>query len=145
LNEENTSPPFSVQWHSFAILMGVALLLFSAIGTWGYFIHGNLGLVAAAVAVSLCAAAAALAMTCLSLPVHAFAKSFCSIFARTALPLVAGLWLAQNFPQLKEVAFLGMLTAAYLVMLCTETILASRGDKNLGRAFKAMLSKKEVV
>jgi hypothetical protein len=103
------------------------LLVFSALGSWGWSQHAALGVSAAAVATCVCwlsGLGALGAMVLFRNPQQAVAGVFLGMLFRLGAPLVVGFGLLQSGSSLLTAGVLGMMVIAYLAGLLIETAMA---------------------
>lgn len=111
------------------LLTGAMLLAYPGFAAFAYFRHGPMGLVAAAVAGTVCWAGALGALVLVGLvrngpqAIHA---TLLGMFFRMGGPLIIGLLLNQAGGPLAEAGVFGMIVGYYLVGLVVETLLSVR-------------------
>lgn len=110
-------------------LLLVAVLVFAAVACFSFARHGNIGVLAAAVASLLCfvSAAAALFVTGMMTGTpNALTGSLLGILLRTMVPFFISILLVQAFRPLADAGLFGMVLVNYFVVLAVETVLAVR-------------------
>jgi hypothetical protein len=91
--------------------------------------HGQSGVLAAAVAAIVCLGAGLVALTCFALfrdPQVAFTGVGLAMLIRMAIPMATGVVLTKLGGPLAEAGVFGMIVGFYLVGLLVETLLAVR-------------------
>lgn len=111
-----------------ALLTAALVAVFPLFAWVGYHRHGEVGVVAAALAGSIGWLAGASALVCIHLTSRSnpIAGVFGSMLFRMGLPLVIGLVLQNTVPALAEVGIFGTVLLYYLVTLAVETTLSVR-------------------
>lgn len=103
------------------------LITLAALTAWGSSSHGQAGIWAAVIATLVCWVCSTAALIVSGLVTNtpmALQGQLASIMLRTALPLMAAIFLEQQVPMLAAAGIFGMMVPAYLVSLVTETLLA---------------------
>lgn len=113
------------------LLLSLSLLIaFPVIAGYGYSTHGESGVIAAALAGSICWAGALFALLLIGLfrtsQRHVVSATLLGMLFRMGLPLVAGVVLTHQGGPLAEAGLFGMILVFYLVGLVVETILSVR-------------------
>lgn len=108
-------------------ITSVMLLVFSALGFWGWSQYATSGVVAAAVATFVCwlsGLGAIGAMVLFRDPQQPVAGIFLGMAFRLGAPLLVGFGLLQSHSSLLNAGVLGMTVVAYLAGLLVETAMA---------------------
>ena len=114
---------------SAAILALVIAMAFPVIAWFGFQRHGTQGILAAAIAATVCllSGVVALVVTGLSQGTSSSATGLlASMGIRTGLPLAVGLILSSSNEALASAGVFGMILVYYFIMLAVETTLAVR-------------------
>jgi len=101
------------------------VIAYPAYAAFGYFRFGVNGIVAASVAGAICWIGAAAALLC-TVWKQRLAGLFLGMIFRMGLPLVAGLILHSNVPELARAGIFGFVLCYYFLALVVETLLAVR-------------------
>lgn len=110
-------------------LTGIVLVVLPFAGWYGYTNHGSAGLLASAVAASVCWFAASLALVTTHLargPQRAVQGMLLAMLFRLGLPLGFLVWAGQSRGALQSAGVTGMVLLFYFVTLIAETLLALR-------------------
>ena len=125
---QNSTPSATNRWIRHCLLLvGVLLLAFPLFAYFGHSRHGQIGIIAAAVAAAICLVAGwlAIAATQVSLKLGQGLNGLLfSMLIRTGLPLIAGLILTNTNKPLADAGVFGMILLNYLLMLAIETTAA---------------------
>ena len=123
------------------LLTGALLLVFPLFAFFGYTRHGSMGLVAAAVAGTVCwiGGVASLALVGLFRGQQAAVQgTLLGMLFRTGSPLVVGVMFVQSGGELARSGVFGMILGYYLVALVIDTVLSvwlvSSAKQSLGKA-----------
>lgn len=122
------------------VLALVMLVTLAALAAWGSSSHGQAGIWTAVIAVLVCWICSTAALIVSGLVANtplAVQGQLASILLRTALPLMAAIFLEQQVPMLAAAGIFGMMVPAYLVSLVTETLLAvwlAGGTRSVAKA-----------
>ena len=112
-----------------AWLLLVSLLVFAAVACFSFPRHGNVGVLASAVASFLCFVSAATALFVTGMTAgtpNALSASLLGILLRTMVPFFVCILLNQAFSPLADAGLFGMVLVNYFVVLAVETALAVR-------------------
>jgi hypothetical protein len=110
-------------------LLLVAVLVFIAVACFSFSRHGNVGVLAAAVASFICFASAAAALFVTGMVTgtpNALTGSLLGILLRTMVPFFVCILLVQTSRPLADAGLFGMVLVNYFVVLAVETVLAVR-------------------
>lgn len=124
---------------SVAILTAILAAAFPLFAFYGHVQHGAWGVRAAGVAASLCWFGCSMALMCTVVfhRVNPVVGVLGAMFFRLGVPLVLGLVLQHNHPDLAQAGVFGTILVYYLLSLVVETILSVRLIPSQQQIFKA--------
>jgi hypothetical protein len=122
-----------------AILTAALAAAFPLFGWFGYHRHGEWGLIAAAVAASVCWFGCTMALFCAAFlqRTQPVAGLLGGMLFRLGVPLVLGLVLQHNHEPLAQAGIFGTILLYYLLSLVVETVLSIRMLPAQQQIFKA--------